>query len=75
MQPTLDVAGVSLRRFRKEALHVGVEVAGDRLVFTPSRNLGAKGGFEGCSAEQLLAAAEAPEAVGRALLEAFTRAR
>jgi hypothetical protein len=75
MQPTLDAAGVSLRRFRKEALYVGMELAGDRLVFTPTRNLGAKGGFEWCPAEQLLAAADDPEAVGRTLLEAFTRAR
>lgn len=75
MQPTLDAAGVSLRRFRKEARYVGAELAGDRLIFTPSQNLGSKGGFEGRPGDQLVVAADDPEAVGRALLEAFTRAR
>lgn len=75
MQPTLAAAGVSLRRFRKEALYVGIDRAGDRLVLTPAHNLGSKGGFEGRPGDQLVVAADDPEAVGRALLEAFTRAR
>jgi hypothetical protein len=68
--PVLKAAGARSRKsFMASARHVAIEMEDGRVALQPSRNLGDRGGFEGCGDARLAHAA--PEPVGAALILAF----
>ena len=71
--PVPAAAGAkSHKAFMASAKHVTVEAKGSQVIFRPSRNLGAKEGFEPSGVEQT--SSTDPDDVGRLLLASFRSA-
>jgi len=74
IDPVLQLAGVkSWDAFAKSARCVEIKFGTNRVSFLPTKNLGAKDGFEPLSA-QIKSSSSEPEALGAALLSAFKAA-